>query len=119
MKKASKYFNEIMLIALIAFIPMTMLSCSVDEVQCADIPSGRYYDDMNPNIIWEFYSDGRLTIEQDGQSLFDNYYVQSQYICELERIIPNSYDTIRYYLEVGEDYIKLTTFYTQTILHKL
>lgn len=79
MKKASKYFNEIMLIALIAFIPMTMLSCTVDEVVveegCAYDSSiiGQYKSDLNPNIVYTFGIDN-WHITQDGIFISDRFY---------------------------------------------
>ena len=79
MKKASKYFNELMLIALIAFIPMSMLSCTVDEVVveegCMYDSSiiGQYKSDLNPNIIYTFSIDN-WNITQDGILISDRFY---------------------------------------------
>ena len=76
MKKASKYFNEIMLIALIAFIPMTMLSCTVDEVV---VEGSCTYD---PDIVGQYefgsfiYTFGidNWHITQDGIFISDRFY---------------------------------------------
>lgn len=89
MKKASKYFNELMLIALIAFIPMSMLSCSLESVEnvyvvndiCDTIKVGKYTDSNNSNIIWYFGPNGELQKFQDGIQFFDGWYIQNE--CEL------------------------------------
>ncbi len=79
MKKTNKYFNELMLIALIAFIPMSMLSCSVDEVvveeSCMYDSSiiGQYKSDLNPNIIYTFGIDN-WHITQDDVFISDRFY---------------------------------------------
>ncbi len=79
MKKTNKYFNELMLIALIAFIPMSMLSCSVDEVvveeSCMYDSSiiGQYKSDLNPNIIYTFGIDN-WHITQNDVFISDRFY---------------------------------------------
>jgi hypothetical protein len=79
MKKASKYFNEIMLIALIAFIPMSMLSCTVEEVVveegCAYDSSiiGQYESYLNPNIVYTFTIDN-WNVTQNGVNISDRFY---------------------------------------------
>ena len=89
MKKVSEYFNEIMLIALIAFIPMSTLSCSLESIEnvyvvndiCDTIKVGKYTDSNNSNIIWYFGPNGELKKFQDGIQFFDGWYIQNE--CEL------------------------------------
>lgn len=79
MKKTNKYFNELMLIALIAFIPMSMLSCSVDEVvleeSCIYDSSimGQYKSYLNPNIVYTFGIDN-WNITQDDVFISNRFY---------------------------------------------
>ncbi len=71
MKKINNKFNELMVIALIAFIPMTMLNCSVEEVVVEDTCSydssiiGQYSWHLNENVVYTFTID-TWTTTQDG-----------------------------------------------------
>jgi hypothetical protein len=97
MKKVSKYFNEIMLIGLIAFIPLSMMSCSADdisyeartriikgEMNCEALQIGKYEYFNNSNIIWYFGVNGELIKIQDGIQFFSGTYSQDN--CTLTTI---------------------------------
>jgi len=83
MKKTNKYFNELMLIALIAFIPMSMLSCSVESVENVYVINdscmhdysivGQYESYLNTNIIYTFGIDN-WHITQDDEFISDRFY---------------------------------------------
>ena len=118
MKKASKYFNELMLIALIAFIPMSMLSCSLESIEnvyvvndiCDTIKVGKYTDSNNSNIIWYFGPNGELQKSQDGIQFFDGWYIQNE--CELWNVNEFGYEEFMD-IEQTNSGIILSTFFVE------